>query len=141
MLSAAEQGRPVDTENGHGQLYYEDESDYSPDYEESYDSYSGGSVLLARLSWGPAWLASAVVAVLLSLLICWIVKNATMKSVAAKREAGSYVCGGMQFRIRNDQFTHTTQTRRKIERDPPDNGGSGGTQVNSSGFSHSSGKF
>ena len=54
MLSAAEQGRPVDTENGHGQLYYEDESDYSPDYEESYDSYSGGSVLLARLSWGPA---------------------------------------------------------------------------------------
>ena len=87
MLSAAEQGRPVDTENGHGQLYYEDESDYSPDYEESYDSYSGGLVLLARLGWGPAWLASAVVAVLLSLLICWIVKNATMKSVAAKREA------------------------------------------------------
>ena len=149
MLSAAEQGQPVDTAGGHGQLYYEDESNYGSDYEdesnygsdyeESYDSYSGGSMLLYRLIWGPAWLASAVVGILLSLLICWLVKNATMKSVAAKREAGNYVCGEMQFRIRNDQFTHTTQTRRKIERDPPDSGG--GTHVNSSDFSHSGGKF
>ena len=137
MLRVAEEGRPVDTAGGHGQLYY-DENDYGSDYGGADASYSGGSVLLYRLSWGPAWLASAVLGILLSLLISWIVKNATMKSVAVKREAGNYVCGEMQFQIRNDQFTHVTQTRRKIERDPPD---SGGTHVNSSDFSHSSGKF
>ena len=58
-----------------------------------------------------------------------------MHSVARKVEAGTYVKGAAQFRIREDQFTHVTETRTKIERDNDSSGGGGGDH------SHSSGKF
>ena len=61
-----------------------------------------------------------------------------MKSVSAGTEANAYLtAGSVKITGREDQFTHTTETRRKIERDS----GSGGTTVDSDGFSGKSGKF
>ena len=55
-----------------------------------------------------------------------------MKSVSAKTEANAYLITG-----REDHFTHTTEIRQKIETDSD----SGGTTVDSDGFSGKSGKF
>lgn len=77
-------------------------------------------------------------------LICLAMK-ASMKSVKAKTEAGSYlVAGSLAITVREDRFTHTTESRRKIERESSggSSGGSfGGTTIDSSGFSSKSGKF
>ena len=74
----------------------------------------------------------------LALLLCWLLKERMMKSVAAKTEADSYLAAGsVEITNRQDQFTHTTESRRKIEKDS----GGGGTTVDSDGFSSKSGKF
>ena len=60
------------------------------------------------------------------------------KSVSAKTKADAYrTAGNVEITGREDHFTHTTETRTKIERDS----GSGGTTVDSDGFSGKSGKF
>ena len=65
---------------------------------------------------------------------------ARMKSVSVKTEADAYIrAGSVAFTAREDHFTHTTQTRVKIEKSS--GGGSGGTTVDSDGFSGISGKF
>lgn len=75
----------------------------------------------------------------LALLLCWFLKERLMKSVAVKTEADSYLAAGsVEITNRQDLFTHTTQTRTKIEKD---SGGSGGTTVDSDGFSGKGGKF
>ena len=55
------------------------------------------------------------------------------------------VAGGVEITAREDRFTHTTEVRTpiKTESDDHDSGPSfsGGTTVNSGGFSHSGGKF
>ena len=61
-----------------------------------------------------------------------------MKSVSAKTEANAYlIAGSVEITGREDHFTHTTEIRQKIETDS----GSGGTTVDSDGFSGKSGKF
>ena len=61
-----------------------------------------------------------------------------MKSVSAKTKADAYLtAGNVEITGREDHFTHTTETRTKIERDS----GSGGTTVDSDVFSGKSGKF
>ena len=76
---------------------------------------------------------------LCAFLICcplWV----RMKSVSVKTEADTYIReGSVAFTAREDHFTHTTQTRVKIEKSSGD--GSGGTTVDSDGFSGKSGKF
>lgn len=55
-----------------------------------------------------------------------------------KTEAGAYLtAGSVVITGREDYFTHTTETRTKIEK----SSGSGGTTVDSDGFSGKSGKF
>ena len=67
----------------------------------------------------------------------WL-SNRLMKSVSAKTKADAYLtAGNVEITGREDHFTHTTETRTKIERDS----GSGGTTVDSDGFSGKSGKF
>ena len=64
--------------------------------------------------------------------------NRLMKSVSAKTEANAYlIAGSVEITGREDHFTHTTEIRQKIERDS----GSGGSTVDSDGFSGKSGKF
>ena len=61
-----------------------------------------------------------------------------MKSVSAKTEANAYlIAGSVEITGREDHFTHTTEIRQKIETDSD----SGGTTVDSDGFSGKSGKF
>lgn len=131
-LRLAAEGEPVDVPGSSGGLYYYDE-DGNLDHVEYAETTHG-------LFWAPGWIVSAVLGVLLALLIAWIVKRATMRSVAAKAEAGAYVTGAPAFYARSDQFTHVTESHRKIETQNHSSGG-GGTSVSSGGFSHSSGKF
>lgn len=130
-LRLAAEGDPVDVAGSSGDIYYYDENG-ELEYVEHTDAQHG-------IFWAPGWIVSAILGVLLALLIAWIVKRTTMRSVAAKAEAGNYVTGAPNFYARSDQFTHVTESRRKIERS--NNSSGGGTSVNSGGFSHSSGKF
>ena len=66
------------------------------------------------------------------------VSDRMMKSVSAKTKANAYlIAGSVEITGREDHFTHTTETRTKIEK----SSGSGGTTVDSDGFSSKSGKF
>lgn len=143
-LSLADMGQPVDVPGSQGGIHYEDnpydDSSYdSYDNYDNYDNYDDSGWRSALLWWGPGWVASAVVGILLALLIAWIVKRATMRSAYAKSGAGTYVKGEPEMHERSDIFTHVTQTRHKIETE--NDHSSGGTTVNSAGHSHSSGKF
>ena len=61
-----------------------------------------------------------------------------MKTAKMQEAAQDYIDqGGLVLTGQQDRFTHTTRSKRYIE--PPKD--SGGTTVNSSGSSHSSGKF
>lgn len=75
-------------------------------------------------------------------LICWTLKERQMKSVAAQVEADAYLsAGSVEITRREDLFTHTTETRTKIERNTDRSGGGGGTTTDSDGFSGKSGSF
>lgn len=79
------------------------------------------------------------ISVLIALLICFSQKQ-KMKTVHKKIQAGEYVAaGGVKLWDSFDRFTHTTETRRKIE----DNSGSSGNSRSESGGGGSgrSGKF
>ena len=84
--------------------------------------------------------------ILIAFIVCAIYKG-QLKSVRRATEAARYtVSGGTEITEREDRFTHTTEVRTpiKTESDDHDSGGSGfsgGTTVNSGGFSHSGGKF
>ena len=71
------------------------------------------------------------------LIICCVLR-AKMKSTGEKTGARDYLRqDSLVFTRREDLFTHATQTRVKIEK----RSGSGGTTVDSGGFSGKSGKF
>ena len=75
-------------------------------------------------------------------LICFGMKS-RMKTVRKASSAGSYIPpGGFRLRVRDDMFTHTTESRVKIQKEEHHNGHSGGgTTIRSDGGSSSSGKF
>ena len=81
-------------------------------------------------------LGNLIPSFLLALVICVIWRSAAKKKVRRSSEAGSYaVDGGVQITLRDARYTHSTRTVRHIERS------SGGTSIDSSGFSGKSGKF
>lgn len=80
---------------------------------------------------------------LIAFFVCSSMKR-QMLSVAKASSAREYVApGSLNLYDSADNFTHITESRIKVESDSDRSGGSGGggTTVNSSGFSHSSGKF
>ncbi len=84
--------------------------------------------------------AVVLIPALAALIVCSIMKG-KMKSVAEKKDAAEYLqAESVQLTRQMDQFTHVTETRTHIDRGSSRSGG-GGTSVNSSGFSHHSGKF
>ena len=87
-------------------------------------------------------ICSAALSLLIAWLVCSLLKG-KMKTAKLAAEADSYVPDGTaRITDRQDRFTHTTQTRRKIEKsDSSRSGGGGGTSISSGGHSHSSGKF
>ena len=76
----------------------------------------------------------------LALVICLVLKR-QMKTARRQTDAFEYVVGNsVDFRVRQDIFTHVTRSRRRINTNNGPKPG-GGTTVRSSGFSGKSGKF
>ena len=78
---------------------------------------------------------------ILALIITVIIANKN-KTKGIATEASAYITnGGLNLSTSLDLYSHTTRTVRHIP--PPSNNdsSSGGTSVNSGGFSHSSGHF
>ena len=95
-------------------------------------------IALSVLCGGVLGLAIGIlVPLLVAFTVCSIFK-AQMKTAKMQQAAQEYIDGqGLVLTAQNDRFLHTTRTERYIE--PPKS--SGGTSVNSSGSSHSSGRF
>ena len=55
-----------------------------------------------------------ILALIIALVVC-LVLYSQMKSVAKKQDAKDYISGSLQVTQRSDVYTHTTQTRRKVE--------------------------
>ncbi|MBE5936900.1 MAG: TPM domain-containing protein [Lachnospiraceae bacterium] len=80
------------------------------------------------------WGASALIAILIALFVGLIFKS-KMKNVATGVDADNYVQdNSFDITYRDDRFTHSTESRRKIETKSSSSGGSGG-------HSGSGGKF
>ena len=85
------------------------------------------------------------IGIIAAFIVCAVYKR-QLKSVHRATEAAHYtVSGGTEITTHEDRFTHTTEVRTPIKTESDDHDGgpsfSGGTTVNSGGFSHSSGKF
>ena len=82
------------------------------------------------------WLVVILVPLLTALVVCLVMKG-KMKSARLQTQADAYITqDSLRLTRQDDRYITTTQTRVKIE-----TAKSGGTSVNSGGFSHSSGKF
>lgn len=78
-----------------------------------------------------------IVPLLVAFVVCSVFK-AQMKTAKLQKTAQVYIDGqGLVLTVKDDQFIRTVRTERYIEPQKS----SGGTSVNSSGSSHSSGKF
>lgn len=73
----------------------------------------------------------------LALVVCLVLKG-QLKTVRPQAYAGAYTSGGLTLTAHRDQFTHTTETRRRIEN--PTNSGSQ-SHTTTTGGSGRSGKF
>ena len=91
----------------------------------------------------PVKLAIVIFVPLLAALIVCSVFKAQMKTAREKTTAEDYlVPHSMDLRVREDRFTHRTETRTRIESDSGSRGGGGGSSFHSGGgFSGRSGKF
>lgn len=57
-----------------------------------------------------------ILALAIALIICLILYN-QMKTVAQKQDAKDYISGSLCVTQKSDAYTHTTQSRRKVESD------------------------
>lgn len=88
-----------------------------------------------HMAFGTRLLIIFVPSLLIALIVC-LVFLSQMKTARRRGNAADYVCdGGIHMYIRQDFFTHRTTRRQVIQ------SSSGGTKINSGGFSHRSGKF
>ena len=129
-LEANANGTPIDVEP-------------SDETEEEYEPLSfGDKLFFAALM---AFRFGLPLGLIVAFIVCAVYKR-QLKSVRRATEAARYtVSGGAEITALEDRFTHTTEVRTpiKTESDDHDSGPSfsGGTTVNSGGFSHSGGKF
>lgn len=108
---------------------------YDVDSNDGWQGELGESDALVRISM--ALLPSAAFA----MVVCVVLKR-KMKTARKEKAAFEYVVDGeVHFRIKQDMFSHVTQTRRRIQNNNSGGNHSGGTHVNSRGFSGRSGKF
>ena len=111
------------------------------------ESYAGGDSdsdydYDAGFSWGQLlrnFVIALVVSCVIALIVCLILKL-KMRSVRRQTEARAYVTPeGLHLTRRDDVYTHTTTTRRKIERDNDRSGG--GSDFSGGGGHGRSGSF
>ena len=82
--------------------------------------------------------AGLIFGFIVALISCLTMKRG-MKSVHTARIASNFIAqNGISIPIQKDIFTHNTVVRTPIQ---TSSSGGGGTSINSSGFSHHSGKF
>ena len=99
---------------------------------------------------GGAVLTGILPAAIIAFIACAIMKRG-MKTAQKATNAGAYVSGAVDLKVRQDHFTHITTLRTPLPKSTPSRSGGGGghssggyhggTTVNSRGFSGSSRKF
>ena len=80
------------------------------------------------------------ISAVIALIICLILRG-KMKSVRKGTRADAYVAGSLNLTDSRDQYTHTTETRTKIEHESSDDGGGGSSACSGGGGSGRSGSF
>ena len=117
-----------------------DDSDY--DYGYDYDYRPGFFWRLTHTVPPFGWLIILGIPALIALIVCLCMKR-SMKTAVSSGNANMYIRpDGVRLTRQNDIYTHTTVTRtQNVPDDDHNNSGSGGTTVNSGGFSSSHGKF
>ena len=92
----------------------------------------------AKGAFGTKVALTIIIPLLVSLIICMVWRG-QMKTARKARQADNYIPeGGFNLTRYEDLFIYRTQTRTRIE---SSSGGSGGTSINSRGYSSSSRKF
>lgn len=82
-----------------------------------------------------------IIGAVIALISCFTMK-AKMGRVKEAAYASEFIPqNGIDITRKLDRFTHTTETRTKIESSSSSSSGGGGTTISSGGYSHSSGKF
>ena len=89
---------------------------------------------------GTTILVCAGISAVIAMIVCLIL-NAKMKSVRKGTHASAYVAGSLNLTASRDQYTHTTETRTKIEHESSDSGGGGSSACSGGGGSGRSGSF
>ena len=80
------------------------------------------------------------ISAVIALIVCLILRG-KMKSVRKGTHADAYVAGSLNLTASRDQYTHTTETRTKIEHESSDSGGGGSSACSGGGGSGRSGSF
>ena len=95
-----------------------------------------------RYNWitgGVLWVWSLILGVVISLIVCTVQRAMMRKKVHEQTGALGYVQGDVHITRKRDVYSHTTEVRRKIEKN--DSGSSGSHSHSFGGFSGTSGKF
>ena len=77
---------------------------------------------MRRSPWGTLAII-ALASCFFSLIFCMLLRG-KMKSVRMARQANAYISGELNITANRDQYTHTTETRTKIEHESSSGGGS-----------------
>ena len=77
---------------------------------------------MRRSPWGTIAII-ALASCVFSLIVCMLLRG-KMKSVRMARQANAYVSGELNVTASRDQYTHTTETRTKIEHESSSGGDS-----------------
>ena len=80
------------------------------------------------------------ISAVIALIVCLILRG-KMKSVRKGTHADAYIAGGLNLTASRDQYTHTTETRTKIETESSSGGGGGSSACSGGGGSGRSGSF
>ena len=101
------------------------------------DSSAGGS---DGSGIGTTILVCLGISAVIAMIVCLILRG-KMKSVRKGTHADAYVAGSLNLTTSRDQYTHTTETRTKIEHESSDSGGGGSSACSGGGGSGRSGSF
>ena len=101
------------------------------------DSSAGGSSVSGI---GTTILVCLGISAVIAMIVCLILRG-KMKSVRKGTHADAYVTGSLNLTASRDQYTHTTETRTKIEHESSDSGGGCSSACSGGGGSGRSGSF
>ena len=98
---------------------------------------------LDKVSSGSQWTWSLIIGLSLALIVCITQQAVMKKKVREQTQALGYLKkGSVNITRRSDRYTHTTETRVKINNDKDSSSGGGSSYSHSSGgYSGKSGKF